>query len=129
MLLTGEMGPTAVNDLNQTCPLIYPLVVQPQSPSSYAQSIIPIIIGCAVGIGIALIRKLIGESLQRRTITFAEVQDIPNRDYEKVEVINLPASTGIRAILRAQDNKYYFHMKVSVLQTFAVTPGVEDSKY
>nr|CDS30494.1 expressed protein [Hymenolepis microstoma] len=109
------MGLSSVNYINQTCPLIYSPIVQPQSPSSDAQSIIPIIIGCAVGIGIALIRKLIGESLQRRTITFAEVQDIPNGDYEEVEVFNLPAPTAMEAILSEQENNYYFSVRASVV--------------
>ncbi|VDO00164.1 unnamed protein product [Rodentolepis nana] len=130
MLLTGEMALTSVDYLNRTFPLIYPLTVQPQTPSSDAQSIILItIIGCAVGIGIGLIRKLIGGSRQCRTIIFAEVHDILNEDYEIVEVINVSVSTGMQAILSEQENMHYFSVRASVLQNFAMTSGSEDGKH
>ncbi|VDN98778.1 unnamed protein product [Rodentolepis nana] len=116
MLLTGEMALTSVDYLNRTFPLIYPLTVQPQTPSSDAQSIILItIIGCAVGIGIGLIRKLIGGSRQCRTIIFAEVHDILNEDYEAVEIINQPLLSSMESILSEQENIHYFSVRASVV--------------
>ncbi|KAM3180258.1 hypothetical protein ACTXT7_016633 [Hymenolepis weldensis] len=51
-----------------------------------------------------LIGKFIGRSLQCRNITFAEALETPSEDYEEVDVIAMPASTGTEAIISKQKN-------------------------
>ncbi|KAM3172073.1 hypothetical protein ACTXT7_015309 [Hymenolepis weldensis] len=108
MQLTGEIVLTSGNYRHQTCPLI----IQPQSKSSDAQTVVSFIIACAAGIGIISIGKLIGRSLQQRNILLTEVQEIPSEDYEEVDVIAMPASTGTEVIISEQENEYQFSVKV-----------------
>ncbi|VUZ52386.1 unnamed protein product, partial [Hymenolepis diminuta] len=119
---TGEIVLISVNYRDLTCPLI----IQPQSKSSDAQTVINLVIACAAGIGIILIRKLIGRSLQQRNIVLIEVQEILNEDYEEVDVIAMPTSTGTEVAVIEQENEYKFRVKVSVALTFVNTSETEE---
>lgn len=150
---TGEIVLSSVNYRDQTCSLI----IQPQSKSSDAQTVINLFIACAAGIGIILIRKLIGRSLQQRNIILIEVQEIPDEgkcfctfksismissieiltalatvliplDYEEVDVVAMPASTGTEVVISKQENEYQFSVKVSVAQTFVNTSETQEGK-